>query len=546
MAIIKTMQRRGSSAAWAGNNPVLAPGEFGLEVESVNPDGTLVYKTDPVSGGKVSLLKLGDGKTPWNQLPYANGQGGDLAAHKINPEAHAATINEAIKKLSLVAQFSAGQSAGVDLNNLWGTGNAGISAYNAGDPPLNAPSAPGAGVCIRIVDSINHTTRQFWYIRNAPIDASVGRLSTRQLIHSTGVWSAWSDFQSSAWKDISGGFVGIQSNGSINIGPQSNLGNYASAGIIKIAGQFANSTRISITRHSDTPSAGASVALGKSRGTESAPTPAQPGDILALIEFTGLFNGNTPNGTTLAADLQVPLDPTADITSNFPRSYFRFRNGNNSSGMGNSMYIYPDRVSPGQDNFSALGHAALRWSDIYAASGAINSSDERLKSNFREIPEQLLEAWGEHVSPCLFQWRESVERKGDKARIHAGYLAQQVEAAFQAAGLDPADYGVWCYNRFEARYEDVEVIDQEAVYEKRLVPVTDDEGSSWEEERAICVQEEKSHPEKVLIHEAGDIYSLRYDQVYAIEAAYQRWQLKHLENRLAALEARPAELENKR
>ncbi len=46
--------KRGTAARWAEVNPVLALGEPGF-----------VYDTNK--------LKIGDGKTPWNQLPYLDG-----------------------------------------------------------------------------------------------------------------------------------------------------------------------------------------------------------------------------------------------------------------------------------------------------------------------------------------------------------------------------------------------------------------------------------------------------------------------------------------
>ena len=55
--------RRGSTAAWAAANPVLADGEPGW-------DNTL------------EQLKMGNGVDPWSVLPYVNTPGGatDLAA----------------------------------------------------------------------------------------------------------------------------------------------------------------------------------------------------------------------------------------------------------------------------------------------------------------------------------------------------------------------------------------------------------------------------------------------------------------------------------
>ena len=53
---ITLLQRRGSAAEWDSENPVLGPGEIGVE-------GT------PTVG--VQRLKVGDGITPWNDLPYS-------------------------------------------------------------------------------------------------------------------------------------------------------------------------------------------------------------------------------------------------------------------------------------------------------------------------------------------------------------------------------------------------------------------------------------------------------------------------------------------
>lgn len=43
--------RRGLAATWTAQNPVLLQGEFGLELDT-------------------SKLKIGDGATAWNALPY--------------------------------------------------------------------------------------------------------------------------------------------------------------------------------------------------------------------------------------------------------------------------------------------------------------------------------------------------------------------------------------------------------------------------------------------------------------------------------------------
>jgi hypothetical protein len=54
--IAKIQMRRGASTAWSTNNPVLSFGEIGIEDIGTGPVG---YK-----------MKIGDGTTAWNVLPY--------------------------------------------------------------------------------------------------------------------------------------------------------------------------------------------------------------------------------------------------------------------------------------------------------------------------------------------------------------------------------------------------------------------------------------------------------------------------------------------
>ena len=42
-----------------------------------------------------------------------------------------------------------------------------------------------------------------------------------------------------------------------------------------------------------------------------------------------------------------------------------------------------------------------------------------------------------------FRWKSAVEDKGDDARIHFGIIAQDLQAAFEAEGLDAGDYAMF-------------------------------------------------------------------------------------------------------
>ena len=42
-----------------------------------------------------------------------------------------------------------------------------------------------------------------------------------------------------------------------------------------------------------------------------------------------------------------------------------------------------------------------------------------------------------------FRWKDKVVEKGDKARTHTGIIAQDIQSAFSAEGLDASNYGLF-------------------------------------------------------------------------------------------------------
>ena len=177
--------------------------------------------------------------------------------------------------------------------------------------------------------------------------------------------------------------------------------------------------------------------------------------------------------------------------SSYGRFYFR-HDGNGTL----SFYC-------NEDNASYLGLSNFRWKQIYAGSSTISTSDEREKSSISSIPDDVLDAWST-VDFAQFQFKDAIAEKGeDSARLHSGLIAQRIDAAFKAAGLDASRYGLFCYDEWEAD------------------PDGDPAGP------------------------AGDRYSLRYEEALCMEAAYQRRRADRAEVRLAALEERLSALEAK-
>lgn len=97
------------------------------------------------------------------------------------------------------------------------------------------------------------------------------------------------------------------------------------------------------------------------------------------------------------------------------------------------------------DNSYSCGTAALRWSVIYAGTGTINTSDASAKEQIEDLSAAELKV-AQRIKGLIkkFKFKDSVAAKGDAARIHVGVIAQDVQAAFVAEGLDANKYGLFC------------------------------------------------------------------------------------------------------
>lgn len=164
---------------------------------------------------------------------------------------------------------------------------------------------------------------------------------------------------------------------------------------------------------------------------------------------------------------------------------------------------------PGTDNGMALGWSSFRWSLVYAATGTINTSDEREKEWRGAASEAELRA-AKRIAAELgfYRWLDAVAEKGEEARYHFGVRAQKVWRIMAEEGLiDPigedgrpgaTPYAFLCFDE-------------------------------WQDEAEVCGEDGKVMQPEV---KAGNRYGLRVDQLTLFLIAAQ-------ERRLAALEAIP-------
>lgn len=186
---------------------------------------------------------------------------------------------------------------------------------------------------------------------------------------------------------------------------------------------------------------------------------------------------------------------------------------------GGAVYVGSGTVGVYLDNSAAfrprttkkltLGASSYLWTTVYANSSTISTSDKRQKDLIGDIPDAILDAWGD-LDWQQFKMKDSIAEKGiENARLHTGLIAQDVKQVFEDAGLDPTKYGFFCFDR-------------------------------WEAEPAVISDSGRVMKEAT---EAGESYAVRYEEALVIEAAYQRRRADRLEARISELEERMTALE---
>ena len=108
-------------------------------------------------------------------------------------------------------------------------------------------------------------------------------------------------------------------------------------------------------------------------------------------------------------------------------------------------YIAPCRGDGSySDNLIDLGISSARFDDIYATNGTIQTSDRNEKQDIQA----LTDAEQRVATACKglirrYKFNSAVTQKGDDARYHFGIIAQDLQDAFTAEGLDAGDYGMF-------------------------------------------------------------------------------------------------------
>ena len=141
----------------------------------------------------------------------------------------------------------------------------------------------------------------------------------------------------------------------------------------------------------------------------------------------------------------------------------------------------------------------LRGDSSWAAPST--SSDRRVKQDFVNIPDEILDAWDEIVYK-RFKMKEEVSEKGDAALYHTGLIVQDIQEIFENKNLDANKYDMIIHE---------------------IWPAHDDE---YDEEGILTSPK----------YDGYEQYFMHYEEALSIEAAYLRRRIKALEDRVKELE----------
>jgi hypothetical protein len=163
----------------------------------------------------------------------------------------------------------------------------------------------------------------------------------------------------------------------------------------------------------------------------------------ANVNYVLLMNRKSTDGDII--DFRKDGTTVGSIGSRVGRSYIYSPYGTGAGlRFGDDIVQPTDSDGTDRDNATNLGAPTARFDDIYATNGTIQTSDRNEKQDIASLtPTEMLVAARLSTGFKNFKWKDKVAEKGDDARLHSGAIAQDVQDAFTAEGLDAGDYAMF-------------------------------------------------------------------------------------------------------
>lgn len=142
---------------------------------------------------------------------------------------------------------------------------------------------------------------------------------------------------------------------------------------------------------------------------------------------------------------------------------------------------------PATDSRTSLGIASKRWTNIYAATSAISTSDRNKKTNINALDDELTKRFIRGLIPYSYKMVD-----GTSDRTHTGLIAQDIEELLNQLDIDTKDFAGFIKSPRTKEIEE-QVLDEEGK------PVLDENGNEKTKVRVETIECEYD-------------YALRYEE----------------------------------
>ena len=162
-------------------------------------------------------------------------------------------------------------------------------------------------------------------------------------------------------------------------------------------------------------------------------------------------------------------------------------------------------LDPDANGTVALGTSNHRWTQLFATTATISTSDRNQKNNIQKLDERYIQLFMK-LLPVSFKFND-----GTSGRTHIGFISQDVEAAMAEVGLTDLEFAGFCK-------------DQKTVPVQKTTKVKALNEQTGEEE-----WQEISYTDDEPV-EGEYVYSLRYEEFIALNTAVIQNLLKRVES----------------
>lgn len=170
------------------------------------------------------------------------------------------------------------------------------------------------------------------------------------------------------------------------------------------------------------------------------------GGSISILDDEGNRCGYIYSNYASSADTKIELDSDAIeiggdegsvfIGSVWDRSTRSYYASIEVDGNSNEVQIKGD-VIPNADATYSLGSRNFVWDAIYCSTDTLNGSDRNIKNSIEALPEKYVSMF-ERIEPKRYKLNS-----GTSGRFHTGFIAQEVEDAMRACGIDSQEFAGW-------------------------------------------------------------------------------------------------------